>query len=279
MNTQNKTLCILAEARSGTEFLSNLIASDPNFYLLGEFFTPFGSNNIKTHVELLSQMIKNKHIDLSCYSNYMGILADHIKNHNLGQMYNTITIEMFEVIKEYLYSINKNIVVKIFDNHLTNQLINKKDLLNSFDYIILNYRKSLLDTYISLSKALITSQWYVDSEDKIINPKIIWNKQKYLEFYKKSTERYLSILEMYRMFDKGKIIWCYEDFHTLNDKEKKLEQALKDIGLNIKLTLDPQRLPVKQSKPTNNYDDIFENPIEFLKDLEEIKDKTTIFLA
>lgn len=268
----HKTICILTEARSGSSYLSTLLSSDARYYFLNEFFTPYGTENIERHFKILSQVF-SKHYNKTHYINYFKVLTKCIENNDFNKMHNSISTEMFDIIQHYAYNfLDKGVLVKIFDNHLTGQNISYDQLMPKIDAIILNYRRNILLTYISLEKAFVTEQWFVADKQNIKDAKILWDKQKFINFVKHCINRYNTIYQIYKNINRPKVVINYEDMHSSSDLKKYIQNKLDDAKIDIRITFDNILLPIKQSQQYDTYENYFHNKDDFARDFKSIED-------
>lgn len=157
-----------------------------------------------------------------------------------------------------------------------------ENIIDKADCIIVNYRYSVLDSFISLNKATQSKQWMSKIYDPIYDNKILWKKDWFVDY---STERYQasynSVKQALKKLNKPYLIVRYEDFTNPNTNQRKyLSERLLRTGAfgttEIEQLLSEYKPKViKQSKPREFYEDCFSNPEQFKRDYHEIKHLTT----
>tara|TARA_B100002019_G_scaffold293521_1_gene321890 strand:+ start:4987 stop:5835 length:849 start_codon:yes stop_codon:yes gene_type:complete len=266
-----KTISILASARTGSTFLSRHFKSLQGYcYSAGEIFNAylpkqikiihdiFYQNNIPLSTEYMNFLLKSKPVLLNVKQNQTRKLYNY-KNTN------PYCIEMFFDIQKqlnnlhYRYFINKNVLNEYFDHSWICKIVEASDV------IIINYRKSILDSYISLKKAKNIGQWML-TYDKDYNPKydelITWNKEEYMDFVKEYKENYTMFANCTLDYKKPYHIINYEElcsFDSLSFIEKTMGSGYALEKPNIK----------KQSRTLNRVDN-FCNKNTFEKDMLDI---------
>lgn len=137
------------------------------------------------------------------------------------------------------------------------------------DTILINYRESILDTYISFQKATKTNIWvaktYTEEYDFC---KITWNKKEFEEFSLRYKNYYYHILNILKIANKKYETITYEELCNSNDKIKLISEKI-----NINKHIRKESTTIKQST-SKSIEDNFVNVEEFqqeLKDLENSK--------
>ena len=159
-----------------------------------------------------------------------------------------------------------------------------ENVIDKADCIIVNYRYSVLDAFISLMKAIRTNQWIkMDTYDPDYDSKITWNKDFFIDYsinrYKAS---YDGIKKTLAKLSKPHFVVQYEDFTNPNtDRREYLNHSLLSTAVfgtsevDSLLAKGNKIRMIKQSKPRKFYEDCFLNPEQFKKDYHEIKHLTT----
>lgn len=161
-----------------------------------------------------------------------------------------------------------NFIMKIFYDHIYFKKFLMKEIIECFDFIILNYRKNLLEQWISLNLATLTDTWQVfgskRQEPKVV--KIKWSKDNFVKFSKRINKEYKNYCKI--LYNKKHIKICYEK----SLKNKNYEFFLKEKIQKINLNIEPMRMGFKMIRnPHMEISENFFNKNEFLKDYNSIK--------
>ena len=172
--------------------------------------------------------------------------ADFILNYPLSLAVLYYSMQMFydvqEILKQlnYTYFVHKVVINAFYQKGWIEQFVDSSDL------VIINYRESIIDAFISHNKAMISGQWKNTKKYNIKYDKLItWDKEKYAVFVEKYRE-------------------CYTDFfkHTLYKNKKyyliKYEQLYNPNSMSIlqeiigKKYLLKKPKTIKQTKRTDS---------------------------
>lgn len=236
-----KTIGIISLSRSGSTFLNNHFVNKNN-YSIEEFFNhcDLGNGRIAdpAMIKLFSRIEKQ----------VKGFDGSNVDFNN--------RIDQFFFIKK---TIKKNIVLKIIPSHASwldeNKII---PIIDNLDFLIFNYRKNLLDSFISLEKAKITGRWSsINHEYRDL--KIKWDEKRWGEYLSASIDSLNFILNIYNKFQRKKHMVCYEDFC----KNKSRFDYLSDI-FEDQIVLRENSICLKKQRKENILEDNFINPLEFL---------------
>jgi LPS sulfotransferase NodH len=129
------------------------------------------------------------------------------------------------------------------------------------DLVIFNYRKNILDQWISYRKAGKTGFW---KEKDLTDVKVIWSEKLFMEF-RRRTLLTCQIVKRLKKEGIDLIVFDYETIHKLKTDQEKIlfiNKELNRFGLSIN-NLDDIGLE-KQNHYTS-YRDVFVNYEEFLK--------------
>lgn len=266
---------ILTYERTGSNWLCDSLNSD-TVYCAGEIFCDnplvsfwqykflleklcVSSPIIKTFANIFHQ--NNFHIN----PDQIELLKNHIKNKH------PYSLEFFDAFRDFVYKLNMSLVFKIFRSNLTEQ-ITINEIIDRSDYIIVNYRKDLLATYISYKKAINYDDWSMTNNRLKQNPdyynrniQIIWNESEYLDFCKQTMES-LDLWQQ-QIGKKQSIVISYEDIHNCDDKSIRLSKMINSLGLDICINQNP--LYLKQSSYTSIENNI-ENITDYKKSMNSI---------
>lgn len=294
-NKQN-TIVLCPAPRVGSTFIIHNIRSDNTYFNLGEFFycnwysTWIKSQVIKHMSDKRSDKIFNytdwfKQLSFLLYkrtegrfplSNSPRVLQLFLKSVNEKLL--TETMEFFN--KE----MQQNTVTKIFMSQTSASMyqrrrtIDLENILKYCDSLISVYRKDILLTWISEKKASANGLWLINNEmnskklEKSKEFKTTWNKEEYLSRYNCMLNDYLVMCDLYKNFNKPKCVIQYETLHKQKDKVAYLQNIYDKNKIDITINKNTFSLEetIKQSKD-QNIENHFNNPEEFLKDYDDIK--------
>ena len=157
-----------------------------------------------------------------------------------------------------------------------------ENVMTKADCIIVNYRHSVLDTFVSLMKAMRTNTWAAFLYDSNYDNRIEWNKDYFIDYSRERYQQsYNGVKKALKKLNKPYLIVRYEDFTNPNtDQRKYLSESLLRTGVFStieveELLSDHKPKVIKQSKPREFYEDCFSNPEQFKRDYHEIKHLTT----
>jgi hypothetical protein len=173
---------------------------------------------------------------------------------------------------------NYSLIFKLFHHHIETSKVNfRNHLVDTIDFLILNYRRNNLLRWISEKKAFKTNEWIEFKEKKLNNTKIIWNKSEYLNDFEKKEKEYKQMLKSYNLFRGPKSIICYENLHKNKEKLTNLKKIIStsniDIGINCE---EVNFLPKIQANTHPIAEENFENKAEFLRDFHLIENQIEI---
>tara|TARA_Y100000004_G_scaffold79488_1_gene89333 strand:- start:818 stop:1783 length:966 start_codon:yes stop_codon:yes gene_type:complete len=157
-------------------------------------------------------------------------------------------------------------------------------VIDKADLVIVNYRYSILDTFISLSKAKQSQEWVsVGNYKPEYDNKIEWSKKYFIDY---ATNRYMAsynkVKEALKTTQKPHFVIQYENFVANLNKRQYLADLLLESGvvksseIDYLLALLRPRI-IKQSKPREFYEDCFnaQGVKKFKEDYHDIKHLTT----
>lgn len=278
-----KTICTLSFARTGSTFFQDHFESiDDYSHNFMEFFNDWPGRHLYTIERFY---FKRNAIPSNAYRNFLHnfivkyydnlrinpeilLNAENRKQHLVE--YNIHTIDLFldavsrlkELKYEYcFYKIIPNIFCK--DDWIPS-------IVNVSDICIIWYRRSVLDVYISLKKAMQTNIWISSNQyDPLYDNKIMWNLQEFIGFAEEYRQSYNTIQQSIHDLQKPYCVICYEDFCNQVDKLSYLKQTL-SMNLPLKASkVSKQSLDKPQA-------DNFHNAENFLQDQRLINDISTL---
>lgn len=236
-------IAIISHERSGSTWLSSIFSNTKNINLSG----------------LLDPNIDSTTIDYLLDQHNIEIDTTKDKN------------DILKKIIDFSLKNNKNIIIKIMKYHQyndTNNIIINQILNNSL--IIKLYRKNILNAFISREKSISCSCWTeIQNKNKQINKqdiKILWDKQKYIDFYNYKTKE---ILWMKQILNHNTILE-YENINNIDNKIlfnylKNSIGHLMDIG-NYKDNYIYNTNIIKESSISLPISENFTNKDIFIKD-------------
>jgi LPS sulfotransferase NodH len=233
-----KTVCILSYERTGTTWLCTAL-NTPQTWCVFEIFS---RNPALYYWNLLTVLRQSDTLPkemIDCYQkifNPQNLFVDvlsfaKIKQNMLAS--DPFSMNLLKSFQQEAYSQNRNFCFKIFPEHFDDQ-IRFNDVINLSDYIIINYRNSILETFLSWKLAIKTGAWTnLDKKDTSNQDcKIVWNEQEYMSFYTKIKNN----LDFWKNNTQNKptIVLQYEKIHAHSSNEEKalfVKSELEKIGL------------------------------------------------
>ena len=151
----------------------------------------------------------------------------------------------------------------------------QEDIMRYADVVIVNYRRSILDTYISNVKASESTTWLAHNYDAKYDNKIYWSKKAFLDYAQKYKKQYAEIKAALIKLNKPYFVVEYESFCKEPNKIEYLSNKLKQVG--IKDLAIKNANTVKQSKHREHYEKCFKkyHVNQFVQDYPSIKHETT----
>jgi LPS sulfotransferase NodH len=233
-----KTICILSYERAGTTWLCTAL-NTPQTWCVFEIFS---RNPALYYWNLLTVLRQSDTIPKEMVDSYQKIFNPQnlfvdvlsfakIKQNMLAS--NPFSVDLLKSFQQQAYGQHRNFCFKIFPEHFDDK-IRFNDILNLSDYLIINYRNNILETFLSWKLAIKTGAWTsLDKTDtSLTNNKILWKESEYLCFYNKTKEN----IDFWKnnTQDKPTIILQYEEIHShVSDQEKALfvKSKLEELGL------------------------------------------------
>jgi|LakMenE18May11ns_1017448.scaffolds.fasta_scaffold9907929_2 hypothetical protein len=258
-----KTLGIITYPRTGSNWLGDILYGNNSLYMAElfcrdylEFFRKISDLLVVSNIE--DDIIKTFN---QIYDRNNFWINREIHN-NLSIFYRNkkiYSMDLLDAFKRQAYKLNKNFIFKFFFEHETTDIPLEK-IIDSCDIIIVNYRKNLVHSYISLKKAIIDDQWSntLDNNFKLLDTQVIWNKIEFLQYKYNIVSNLEKTINILNRKNKDYIKICYEDLHSLNllDKKQYIQKILpnfilKDTETFLKQTFDPDA----HIKSISNLDD------------------------
>lgn len=277
------TLCLLGVGRTGTSLVADLIRSDKNYTYLDEFFNVKSTYCcIKKKLEIISELHEH---DTSMFNEFLEKLGAYVHdNHEKMSDYKSRldlfgSMDSMKLFKElsnlYKTDLDKNILLKVFPIHLQLTRIKPAKLFAECNNLIVIYRKNILNCFISHQKGLSTKIWYIKESEKTKkkHTQIVWNKQKFLDYYDFYTTTYNNDIKfIYNSFLGEKCRICYEDLIGADSMSEYLNSKFIDnqIPVNVKANAS---IPVRQTSPDVTLPEHFVNTDVFWEDYPDIKSK------
>jgi len=265
----SKNILVLTQPRTGSNLLCRLIGSQKNILNLGEYFG-CSKFSVSLHTNILSQYINSnflKGIDL--YKPMLSKIVSSNSYHNSIMNYlNT------NILKNYILFNNHCVCLKVFHNHFQEQNLNVKELFECFDVVFLLYRFNILDSFISFEKCMINDIWSSRHPkfNKKESPKIIWDLNKYKQFYETQVNAYKYYLELLRDIQKPKIVIEYENMSRQTNKYLYLQNIFKEHNLFYKIPPKMIRDPIEKQSPEIRIEENFINKQDFIQDYKSVKE-------
>jgi|TARA_B100001094_G_scaffold319245_1_gene363801 LPS sulfotransferase NodH len=258
-----KTICILASARTGSTFLADHFQSiDKTCLSTGEFFNIYTPKQI----DIINEVFYKHKIPLTeSYMEYLRYLKQfyNLSVYNVGKPINPYSMQMFYDVQEileqlnYKYFVHKVVINALYQEGWIEQFVDSSDL------VIINYRESIIDAFISHNKAMISGQWKNTKKYNIKYDKLItWDKEQYAFFVEKYREYYTDFFKHTLHKNKKYYLIKYEQLYNPNSMS-----ILQEIIGKKYLLKKPST--IKQSRILNREDN-FSNKDVFLKDFQSM---------
>lgn len=264
----SKNILILAEPRTGSSLLCRIISSNSNTINLAEFFGS-GYKHIPQHLNRLSEYVDKRYIlGVNDYKDMLYKLSVFDLPNQINNFVDVNSLKLFIKFKQ------QNVCMKIFNSHFDQQNIDTQELFQVFDGVILLYRNSLLESFISLQKALNTNIWNSLNKNFDINKihRIQWDIEEYKKYYKRQNNIYKKYLAAFNEIDKPKFILAYEDMSSAKNKYLYIQNLLFDNDIHHTISIKEEDPIEKQSISNMSVADNFINRRDFLKDHKQIQE-------
>ena len=104
------------------------------------------------------------------------------------------------------------------------------------------------------------------------SPKIIWDLNKYKQFYETQVNAYKYYLELLRDIQKPKIVIEYENMSRQTNKYLYLQNIFKEHNLFYKIPPKMIRDPIEKQSPEIRIEENFINKQDFIQDYKSVKE-------
>lgn len=274
-----KTIVTIAHPRTGSTFLINFFATkEKESYNAKEFYGNFLPTRYK---QIKYIYFKN---DISIPSSYQLFLdkaiyilsqVTHYKRPFQEVIQESSDICNLDMINDFTNTLKGLNYECFFYKLIRNVYLKGEGVWPDFvkhcslnaDTIIINYRKSILDTYISLRKAEQTGIWmgkkYKEEYDFC---KVVWDLEDFKDFSLSYINYYYDILKILEKIKKDYVIINYEELCNSTNKQKFISDKIK-----LNKYINKESNVAKQST-TKNLEDNFENSEQFKKQVRGLKD-------
>lgn len=279
-----------AAARTGSTFLHGHFATIPNYsYNSMEFFNAwvpglYGKvDEIYIKNNLPIPPIFQRYFDKSFrrIMNRLWTRESAFKNNKdrekwMGEV-SPYQYNMLEVFANTLEQLNH----QYFFSKIIFQSVCKSEWLPQIikysDKIILNYRSSLIDNYISIRRASLHNIWNINKntsqnsyDPKYDNDKIIWDQEEFVGRCNAYDDYYKNLLNEINKQNAKYQTLCYEELCETSDKQKYLSDKL-----NIDTKAITETPFIKQSQKLKKHSDAFSNPEQFITEYNMLDSKFT----
>lgn len=284
MSTNMKKIVTFAFARTGSNFFHSFFRRKTMYsYNAMEFFNAYPINQYKyirhiysnNNIEIPQSFIEYQTkiiYDLFPHlwslkiksSEQKDKLLEQLELYNMNMLYDVCkTLEQLKY-EYFFYKI-------IFSTTCREEWLD--DIIKHSDDIIINYRRSILDVFISLYRADSTQLWHTNYEldQSTYNPeydaaKMNWDLEEFKAFVLEYNNYYKNIISTIELNNKKYKVIEYEDFCKIKFKRKHIIATLKIDKNAVRRVSDYE----KQSRSTN-HEDAFNNPQDFLDDKEKVE--------
>lgn len=273
-----KNIFIMCHGRTGSSFLSDHFPTNEEIYNAWEFWCMYTPQFWK-HIKKIKQ-VGNGELPKS-FIEFMPNVYDvvHTAGRGIGTKLAKFpytldmlqdAIDVFKKNKNYKYFLHKNI------NHAnTLGKWTQEDIIKMADVVIVNYRKSVLDCWVSTSRAHQSKIWLSEKYEKNYDQQIYFSEKSFLVFAKKYISSYEDIKRAIKKHNKPHIVIEYETFCKQQDSTKYITDRLQELNISDIKVKKPSM--VKQSTEREHYEDIFHNndSKRFVEKYHEIKKYTS----
>lgn len=284
MSTNMKKIVTFAFPRTGSNFFHSFFLSKKMYsYNAMEFFNAYPINQYKyiRHIYLNNNIkIPESFVEYQQKIIY-GLFPElwFLRVKNLEQKQELVKqLELYNM--NMLHDVCKTLEQLKYKCFFYKIIFNKTcreewldDMIKHSDDIIINYRRSILDVFISLHRAESTQLWYTNYKlDKsIYSPKydatkMDWDLEEFKKFVRYYNNYYKRIISTIELNNKKYKVIEYEDFCKIKFKRKHIIATLKIDKHAVKRVSNYE----KQSRSTN-HEDAFNNPQDFLDDKEKVE--------
>jgi len=279
-----KTFATFSFARTGSTFFHSFFV-DKHLYSLNtmEFFNAYIVNQYK----YMESIYRANNIQIpQSYRRYEHKLISelfpvlwstrfkdpHERSLALGKI-NPYTLDMLYDTTEALKKIGyKYLFYKIiFQQVCKHEWMD--DIIKHTDEIIINYRKSILDSYISLHRARLTDSWQINPawiagakyKPEYDAAKTHWELDQFKGFVEIYNQYYNDVLSSIKSHNKSYTVINYENFCKTLDKQAYLSSVL-NIDTDV---IAKDTSFIKQSRSTK-HEEAFINSEDFIRDKDAV---------
>lgn len=278
-----KTFATFSFARTGSTFFHSFFVNK-NLYSLNtmEFFNAYVVNQYKYIQQIYTdnnlevpksyRLYEQKLIGEVFPVLWSTIFKDpHERSLALGKI-NPYTLDMLFDTTQALEALQ----YKYFFYKIIFQQVCKRewmdDIIKHTDQIIINYRKSILDSYISLHRARMTDSWQISKwkagskyKPEYDAAKIHWKLDQFKGFVEIYNQYYNDVLSSIKSNNKSYTVIKYENFCSVADKQDYLSSVLHIDKEAIKTDTNF----IKQSRSTK-HEEAFSNSEDFIRDKDAV---------
>jgi len=225
-----KTICILSYKRTGSNWLCDTLSANDSLSL----YEPFSKDPLSffytihyllKNVYNVDEEILSTFLKIYNYSNFFIDSNSYVKLINRIIKNKPYSINLLKKIQQKIYEIQKNLIFKVFPEQIDKDIV-LNDIVDLSDYIIINYRNNLLESFISEQKSLISSRWTSLQKERPYLEKIEWNEV----LYKDYIDRTINSLNYFiKNINKKYVLISYEKIHNTNNKIETINSSIKKI--------------------------------------------------
>lgn len=260
-----KIITTIGRARTGSTYFHQHIkpVEDITFNAM-EFFVAWNMTHFKRVVT--NTFFKYDIPFTEAYKRYFSkLLNGPIKDGNFPAYNYQMLLDVIEILRKehYKYFFHKVIPTNwVSLDHPTLY----SNIIDISDRLIVNYRKNILDVFISRQRSQKTRKWTrIRKYDPIYDQEFTWNKWDFLTFSENYISFYDDVLNLIKSHDMKYNIIYYEKLIQSSEKER-MEIISKAIGHEHPLK---QPIVKKQSRIIKQVD-AFSNKEQFLSEYETI---------
>jgi len=278
-----RNIYIMANGRTGSSFLSGHFSTidndeglESNQYNAWEFFAMWFPNFWRNLHFLKNNDIQIPESHINCLIN-----SYYYKPNKMGKpIYDEFpyTLDMVTDFANAIKPLGLNYFLHKHITHATTKgSWDENDIIKDADFILINYRGSVLDAYISQVKASESQLWMTRKYTKKYDKPIYWNKELFIEYAEEYKEKYERIMDAVIKSGKPFTTFKYEDLVKMKPQERieYIRSKVTSIGIGEDIDLVQPNIK-KQSKKREYYEDCFGkyHKRDFMNQYSEIKHLT-----
>lgn len=266
-----KTICILSYQRTGSSWLCDILSGE-NSIGIQEIFSKDPMLFSYTLSLVLNKIYKVKPSIVNAFNKIYNINNFFVNTSNYNQIKKNIlnnkpySIDLLKDIQNISYNNNYNLVFKIFPEHLDS--VSLDQILDISDYILINYRNNLLDSFISEKKSLLSQRWTSLQVERQYLEKIEWNEKEYTSY----VDKVIFSIDYFLKNTKEHVLISYEKIHECQNKIDYINMTIQNFYKDFDWKFKDKSILEKENYITK-IEDNFLNKEDFLRSYRYIRKK------